>query len=361
VDIAVIGLGLIGGSLLRALGASGHRVLGYDADPATRATARTAAARAPAGARWQITGTVRDAVAGAELVAVAVPLPAMAEVLDELDAAGYSGLVTDVTSVKGPVRDLVARRLHPRHNRLAGFVGGHPMAGRETSGFAAAEADLFAGCAWVLCLEPAGNSVTTLSDWLDLAALVTSLGARVVPATADQHDRAVALVSHVPHLLASALAASAATDPLALALGAGSFRDGTRVAASPPALTATMCGGNAAEVVPALDAVVAALTRARAALASGADAADAIDAGHTPAATSDTPATRDATDPVAALLPWLAAGYAARTAWPAAPGKTLELPARQDALLRLGRAGGWVTAVAADRRSVTATRPVTSS
>jgi prephenate dehydrogenase len=333
VDIAVIGLGLIGGSLLRALGGSGHRVFGYDADPATRATARTAAARAPAGARWQITGTVRDAVAGAELVAIAVPLPAVPDVLDDLVATGYAGLVTDVTSVKGPVRDLVARWLHPRHNRLAGFVGGHPMAGRETAGFAAADPDLFAGCAWVLCLEPADASITTLSDWLDLAALVTGIGARVVPATADEHDRAVALVSHVPHLLASALASTAATDPLALALGAGSFRDGTRVAASPPALTAAMCAGNAAAVVPALDAVLAAAAEARAALTSG------------------------AADPIAALRPWLATGYAARTAWPATPGKTLELPARQDALLRLGRAGGWITAVAADRRTVTATRP----
>jgi prephenate dehydrogenase len=333
VDIAVIGLGLIGGSLLRALGASGHRVLGYDADPATRATARTAAARAPAGARWQITGTVRDAVAGADLVAIAVPLPAVADVLDDLVAAGYSGLVTDVTSVKGPVRDLVAQRLLRQHSRLAGFVGGHPMAGRESSGFAAADADLFAGCAWVLCLEPGDDPVTSLTDWLDLAALVTSLGARVVPATADEHDRAVALVSHVPHLLASALAATAATDPLALALGAGSFRDGTRVAASPPALTAAMCGGNAAAVTAALDTVLAALAEARVAL------------------------TAAVPDPITALRPWLAAGYTARTGWPPAPGKTLDLPARQDALLRLGRAGGWVTAVAADRRTVTATRP----
>lgn len=337
----MIGLGLIGGSLLRALAASGHQVLGYDADPATRATARTAAARAPAGARWQVTSTVRDAASGAELVAVAVPLPAVGDVLDELVAIGYSGLVTDVTSVKGPVRDLVAARLHGPHSRLAGFVGGHPMAGRETSGFAAADAELFRGCAWVLCLDPADDPVTTLADWLDVAALVTGLGARVVPATAAEHDQAVALVSHVPHLLASALAATAAADPMALTLGAGSFRDGTRVAASRPALTAAMCGGNAAAVVPALDAVMASLTEARTALTGG-------------TATGTAPA---GADPIAALRPWLAAGHAARTEWPPAPGPTLELPARQDALLRLGRGGGWITAVAADRRTVTAVRP----
>jgi prephenate dehydrogenase len=378
VDIAVIGLGLIGGSLLRALAASGHRALGYDSDPATRATARTAAARAPASARWQVMGTVRDAVAGAELVAIAVPLPAVPDVLDELVETGYSGLVTDVTSVKGPVRDLVAQRLHRRDSRLAGFVGGHPMAGRETSGFAAADAGLFAGCAWVLCLDPADESVTTLSDWLDVATLVTGLGARVVPATAAEHDRAVALVSHVPHLLASALAATAAGDPLALALGAGSFRDGTRVAASPPALTAAMCGGNASAVLPALDAVMAALTEARIALTAGTapttgtGAADprpaptagaALTAGITAIAQDAGAGALDAAarDPIAALRPWLAAGYAARTGWPPAPGKTLDLPARQDALLRLGRAGGWITAVAGDRRTVTATRPTSSS
>ncbi|MDG4834046.1 prephenate dehydrogenase/arogenate dehydrogenase family protein [Solwaraspora sp. WMMD1047] len=326
-DIAVIGLGLIGGSALRALAAAGHRVLGHDADPATRATARTAAAQAPAPARWQVAGTIRDAVANADLVVIAVPLPAVGTVLDELAATGYQGLVTDVTSVKGPVRDLVETRLRHRHGALAGFVGGHPMAGRETSGFAASDPTLFTGCAWVLCLEPG----TPLADWLELAALVTGLGARVVPTTADEHDRAVARISHLPHLLAAALAASTADDPLAGTLAAGSFRDGTRVAATRPDLIAAMCGGNAAAVRPALDAVLAALTGAREAL--------------------------DAAEPIAALRDWLTPGTAARAAWPPRPGPAIELPAGPDALLTLGRAGGWLTGVAADRRTVTAVRP----
>ena len=283
--------------------------------------ARTAAARAPAGSRWQVTATVRDAVAGAEIVVLAVPLPAVDTVLAEL--SGYTGLVTDVTSVKGPVRGLV-RRAVP----LAGYVGGHPMAGRETSGFAAADADLFRGCAWVLCLEP---GETDLSDWLTLAQLVTALGARVVPATADEHDRAVAAVSHVPHLLASALAEAAAADPLALTLGAGSFRDGTRVAASPPALTAAMCGGNAAAVGAALDAVLDRLAAARAAL--------------------------DEPDPIGALAPWLVPAAAIRAGWPPQPSEPATLPAKTDVLLRLGRAGGWITEVAPDRLTVTAARP----
>ena len=139
-------------------------------------------------------------------------------------------------------------------------------------------------------------------------------------------------MSHVPHLLAAALVAGAADDPLAGTLAAGSFRDGTRVAATRPDLVAAMCGGNAAAVGAALDAVLDRLRQARAAV--------------------------DADEPIAALRDWLAPASAARAAWPHRPGTALELPARPDDLLRLGRAGGWVTAVAPDRRTVTAVRPV---
>lgn len=328
----MIGLGLVGGSLLRALAAAGHHVLGFDTDPATRATARTAAAQAPAKARWQITGTVADAVhppdgRRADLVVVAVPLPAVGPVFDEIAATGYAGIVTDVTSVKGSVRDMAATRLRRGGQALASFVGGHPMAGRETSGFGAADPRLFDDCAWVLCLD----SETSLADWLELVALFTALGARVVPATADEHDRAVAAVSHVPHLLAAALAARIGDDRLAATLAAGSFRDGTRVAASSPQLIATICGGNADRVRETLDEVLADLAQARAAL--------------------------DAPDPIAALLPWLRTGSAVRAAWPPRAGQSADLPARAEVLLRLGQVGGWVTAVADDRRSVTATRP----
>lgn len=327
VNIAVIGLGLIGGSLLRALARDGHRVSGYDADPATRATARTAAAMAPAGARWHVAGSLAEAVEGRDLVVVAVPLPALDEVLHGLVSAGYAGLVTDVASVKGPVYELVGQRLHGPHTRLAGFVGGHPMAGRETSGFTAADPDLFTGCAWALCLEPD----TSLVDWVILADLLTRLGCRVVPTTAAEHDRAVAAVSHVPHLLASALAASVAGERLALTLAAGSFRDGTRVAASSPELIASICAGNPAATQAALAAVTAALAEAATALS--------------------------ARDPIAAVRDWLRPGAAVRQAWPPRAGTRAELPVATGELLRLGREGGWVNAVAADRRTVTAVWP----
>ena len=257
-----------------------------------------------------------------------MPLPAVPRVLDELAGAGYTGLVTDVTSVKGPVQMLVDQRLHRRHNRLASFVGGHPMAGRETSGFDASDEHLFHGCAWVLCIEA---GVTQMPDWLTLAELVTEPGR----AGGAGHGRG-ARPGRGRHLPRTASAGRrprglTADDPLAAALGAGSFRDGTRVAATRPELMAAMVGGNAAATRAALDAVRQALD-------------DAKQGSRRPRPDHRPP-------------PWFAPGYEARTGWPPQPGKPLDIPARPDALLRLGRAGGWVTAVAPDRQTVTVVRP----
>jgi prephenate dehydrogenase len=202
------------------------------------------------------------------------------------------------------------------------------MTGRETSGFAASDPALFRGRAWALCLEP---GVTGLEDFLEVTTLATSLGARVVPTTADEHDRAVAIVSHVPHLLAAALVRTASNDPLALSLGAGSFHDGTRVAASSPDLMAAMCGGNADAVDDALTKVIEQLRQAAIAL--------------------------DNKDPIGELRTWFAPAAAARSTWPPAPSEPADIPAQAEVLLRLGRAGGWITEVATDRRTVTAVRP----
>ena len=326
-NVAVIGIGLIGGSLLRALAMAGHWAIGYDLDPSTRAMARTGAAQAPRDARWQVAATIADAVGPADLVVIATPLTAVAHVLDEIATAGFTGLVTDVVSVKLPVRDLVSRRLQGGGMRLAGYVGGHPMAGRETAGFAAADPALFRDCAWVLCLD----EETNLADWLGLARLITGLGSRVVPATAEDHDRVVATVSHVPHLLAVALA-TAVADPLAATLAAGSFRDGTRVAGSASELIASMCGGNAGPVMDALDTILGQLDEARDAL--------------------------ETDDPIAAVRKWTQAGHTARTTWPRGWGAPRQLPATVNALLSLGDEGGWITAVSPDGRTVTAALPV---
>jgi prephenate dehydrogenase len=201
------------------------------------------------------------------------------------------------------------------------------MAGKETAGFAATDPALFHGCAWVLCLD----DETNMEDWLTLARLFTSLSARVVPTTAEEHDRAVAAVSHVPHLLAVALA-TAIADPLAGTLAAGSFRDGTRVAGSAPELIASMCGGNAGPVADALDEVLGQLEEIRDGLESD--------------------------DPIAAVRRWAATAHAARSTWPHGWGAPRQLPASAQHLLALGRDGGWITAVASDGRTVTAARPV---
>jgi prephenate dehydrogenase len=326
-NVAVIGLGLIGGSLVRALAAAGHWVTGWDLDPSTRAMARTGAAQAARESRWRVAPSIADAVSAVELLVVATPLTAVASVLDEVAEAGFTGLVTDVVSVKEPVRELVARRLRGGGLRLAGYVGGHPMAGRETAGFAATDPALFNDCAWALCLD----EETSLPDWLAVARLLTGLSVRVVPTTSEDHDRVVAAVSHVPHLLAVALA-TAVADPLAATLAAGSFRDGTRVAASAPELTAAMCGGNAAHVLDALDAVLGELDQARDSL--------------------------DSDDPIGTLRRWAAPAHAARTTWPRGWGAERSVPATMDDLLALGDGGGWITAVSPDGRSVTSARPV---
>jgi prephenate dehydrogenase len=323
--VAVLGLGLIGGSLTRRLAAAGVSVTAYDADPGTRGIARTAAGRSGRAHGWTMTSTVAEAVENADAVVVAVPLPALGKVLTAVSASGYEGLLTDVTSVKEPVAALVAE-----HCPRARWIGGHPMAGTERSGFAASDPALFDGAAWVLTLD----RDTSVRDWTALAALYTGIGARVVPATAAEHDAAVARISHLPHLVAAALATGAAdgaAGPLALALAAGSFRDGTRVAATRPELTAAMCGANAATLRAELDALRTRLAQLRHLL--------------------------DAADPVTALTPPLTAGHTVRAGWPAGSGEPETVPVDAEGLLALGRAGGWVAAVAGDGRSVTAVRP----
>jgi prephenate dehydrogenase len=229
----------------------------------------------------------------AGVVVLAVPLPATAGALDGLDV-DPDATVTDVGSVKAPVLAAVGPALGGR------FVGGHPMAGTERSGHAATDPALFRGARWALCLEPG----TELPRWLRAAEVALDAGAEVVPATAAEHDAAVAAVSHVPHLLAAALAAAASeAGPLALALAAGSFRDGTRVAGSDPALVTAMVEGNAGPAAAALDRVLAQLAR-----------------------------------------PWpdlVAAGHAVRAA--ERGRRTVRVPLERAALLSLGRAGGAVT------------------
>lgn len=257
--VAVLGLGLVGGSLARLLHARGADVVGYDADPATRAAAAATGLR--------VADDVPGAVAEADLVVLAVPLRAMGAVAAEVAAAAPPGVtVTDVGSVKGPVRHAVAAAgLGER------YVGAHPMAGTEHSGFGASSATLLDGAPWAVTVAagdgPAGTDPARLAAVLRL--VTGRLGGTAAVLTDELHDEAAALVSHVPHVLATQLLNAVAGAPVrdvALGLAAGSFRDGTRVAFTDPARTQAMVTENAAWVAPALrkavrdlEAVVAAL------------------------------------------------------------------------------------------------------
>jgi prephenate dehydrogenase len=243
--VSVVGLGQLGGSLAAALAAVGRPVTGWDVDEAAR---DAAAAR---GVRIS-----RD-VDG--VVVLAVPLPAMTTALDGL-TVGPDATITDLGSVKGPVLRALGERWGGR------FVGGHPMCGTERSGHAAVDPELFTGARWAVCVE----EDTELPRWLRVAEVALAVGGEVVPVTAAEHDDAVAAISHVPHLLAAALAEAAAdAGPLALSLAAGSFASGTRVIGSDPAFVTAMVEANAGPTAEALARVLAHLESPWPALVGG--------------------------------------------------------------------------------------------
>ncbi|GGP36815.1 prephenate dehydrogenase [Saccharothrix coeruleofusca] len=263
-DVCVVGLGLIGGSVLRAAVAAGRTAWG-----ATASAEDAGLAGADGFDVVDLAEALGRARESDALVVLAVPLPAVEEVLRRLPP---DVRLTDVVSVKGPVADLV-RRSAPS----ARYVGGHPMAGSADSGWAAGEAGLFAGAAWVVTAEDDAD-LEVLGDVLRLAL---DAGAHVVPTTAAEHDAAVARVSHLPHLLAAVLASVGADGgPLALALAAGSFGDGTRVAGTRPELVRAMCEGNRVALLAAVDDALGRLGAARGSLASTGGLAKTIDAGH---------------------------------------------------------------------------------
>ena len=197
---------------------------------------------------------------------LAVPPDAVAPVLAAAQAAGLAACYTDVASVKA--RPLAAARALGCD--LARYVPGHPLAGRERSGPAAARADLFHGRPWALC--PAAE--TTPRAVACVTSLVTACGAEPVTAAADEHDRWVALVSHAPHVVASAMAARLASAPDgALALAGQGLRDVTRIAAGDTALWTQILLANAAGVSEVLALVADDLRQAAAALADAEAAA----------------------------------------------------------------------------------------
>jgi prephenate dehydrogenase len=218
--IAIVGLGLIGGSLGLAAGARGHAVRGYDRDPEA---VRLGVAR---GAAAEGAGTVADAVADADLALVCAPVAQLPAAVDEALAAAPDGcLVSDVGSTKARLAAAVASRR---------FIGGHPVCGSEARGVANARGDLFDGATYFL--TPVADTDADL--YRRLHGFVASLGARPVAIDPEAHDRLVAITSHLPHAVANVLMNQAGAgkvdghDPLA-AVG-GSFRDMTRVAGANP-------------------------------------------------------------------------------------------------------------------------------
>ncbi|MBM3271272.1 MAG: prephenate dehydrogenase [Candidatus Sericytochromatia bacterium] len=241
--VAILGMGLIGGSVALALKGE-HEVVGSDVDGETRDLAREAGIACSAKAE--------EAVADADLVVLAVPIPALPKVVVNLAGRiGKGAVVTDVGGVKRHVVDAARRHLPD-----GSFVGGHPMAGSVGRGFGDADAGLFRGASWALTPETDAERAGAAR----IKALLAPTGARFVDMAPSAHDRAVAFTSHIPYLTALALARAAQSasreglphvDDL---LGPG-FRDSTRLALTPADLGQAMAIENEEAVLLGLAAL----------------------------------------------------------------------------------------------------------
>ncbi|HZN81705.1 MAG TPA: prephenate dehydrogenase [Mycobacterium sp.] len=265
--ICVVGLGLIGGSVMRAAAAAGREVFGYN-----RSIDGVQAAKFDG---FDATENLDEALARAAdsnaLIVLAVPVPALSQMLGRIRDSAPECPLTDVTSVKHCVLDEVRS-----FGLLERFVGGHPMTGTAHSGWSAGNARLFVGAPWVISVDDHVDA----DIWAMVMNLALDCGSVVVPARSDEHDAAAATISHLPHLLAEALAITAGEVPLAFALAAGSFRDGTRVAATAPDLVRAMCEANADQLLPVLERALDLLGNARDALAAKSPLSDLVEAGN---------------------------------------------------------------------------------
>jgi prephenate dehydrogenase len=265
--VCVLGLGLIGGSVLRAAEAAGRDAFGYN-----RSVESAQAARFDGfDASEHLDQVLARAADSEALIVLAVPMPALSIMLDHIRSTAPRCPLTDVISVKGAVLEQVQE-----FGLLDNYVGGHPMAGTAHSGWAAGDPRMFVGAPWVVSVDDHVRA----DVWTHVMDLALDCHALVVPARSDEHDAAAAAISHLPHLLAETLAVTAGEVPLAFALAAGSFRDGSRVAGTAPDLVRAMCEANSAELLPALDRAIDMLGSARAALADRGSVAELVEAGH---------------------------------------------------------------------------------
>lgn len=240
--IAILGVGLIGGSLARALRAAGYvrEIVGYGRSLGNLelAVEQKVIDRAAV--------EVAEAVRDADMVVLAVPVGSMAELLKALDGAlADQAVVTDVGSVKQSVVDSARQALAGRFRR---FVPGHPLAGNEQSGVSASDAGLFRGRRVILTPEPETDPAATRR----VEAMWQAAGAQVVLMPAEAHDRLLAASSHLPHLLAYVLVDLLVRQDDHHALfecTASGFRDFTRIAASDPVMWRDICLANDKAIV----------------------------------------------------------------------------------------------------------------
>ncbi|TCD54642.1 prephenate dehydrogenase/arogenate dehydrogenase family protein [Alloscardovia theropitheci] len=231
--IAIAGLGLIGGSLARILVNSGYDVTAWNHRSQSYEAARKNGIVC-------VKSLPELAASQPDILVLCTPLKAMDSVLKQLsDKLAPSTTLTDVGSVKREVLATVSR-----YGLRKQFVGAHPMAGNELAGFDASDVSLFDNATWAITVE----NDTEFEHFLKVARMVCDgVHNRFVVASADDHDQATAQISHMPHVVATALAAQIVRNPqsnLALALSAGSWRDMTRVALTTPDRTFAMVDEN---------------------------------------------------------------------------------------------------------------------
>lgn len=242
--LCIVGVGLIGGSLARALRAGGHvrEIVGFSRRLANLQQA------ADLGVIDYAEVSLAAAVRGADVVVLALPVGAMKDVFAELARLRFDGTVTDVGSTKGNV---IAAARAALGGGFARFVPGHPLAGTEQSGVQASQPDLFRGRRVILTPE----KETDPAALARVRALWVAAGAEVSEMPAGEHDRVLAASSHLPHLLAYALMDTIVRRDdhrVVFAAAAGGFRDVTRIAASDPAMWRDICLANRDELLAVL-------------------------------------------------------------------------------------------------------------
>jgi len=253
--VGIVGLGLIGGSVGLALRTPGRPIIGWDPDPLAAETAHK---------RFCVDRTAAfEEVAQADVVFICAPPPKVIECLERVRVAKRAETVaTDVASVKSEIVAWADR------TKADWFVPGHPMAGHEKGTAQYASAWMFRNAKWLLC---PGKS-TGKTPLRTVEVLVREMGAEPVRVDAVEHDRHVAVVSHLPHVVAGALVKIGATLPN-LDAAAGSWKDLTRVGGVDPGLWTDILTGNRSAASAAIAQMEQELRGVREALDSGNDAA----------------------------------------------------------------------------------------